>query len=334
MSGLRPAIVRLAMWAAALLLVPATAFGWGAEAHETIGLLAERELAGTRAAAEVKKLLRPGETMAVVSTWADRIKREGFDQESNEYVARNPFHPTYHYTDIPFQSTQYRANLLGARPDDLIHLYTRCIEILRGKSEAGGNPTGITPRVALMLVIHFAGDIEQPFHVGGGYVAESAGVARFIDPRVAGRIKFHSDIGGNALLIGPANLHYYWDVLAVQRAMQQATGGTSVTTYADWIAAHFPPQRSWDATGRPETWPAQWATSILPLCREMRSGLKLGPRVELPNPRPPPPFRSEWTVELPPGYERRAVETISPQLARGGHRLARLLQTIWPERTP
>ncbi len=280
---------------------------------------------------EVKKLLRPGETLAVLSTWADRIKREGFDQESNDFVIRNPAHPTYHYTDIPFQAAEYRIGLIGARRDDLVQILSRCIAILRGKSDGRSNPTGITPRVALMLVVHLAGDIEQPFHVGSGYVAEGAGGARFVDPRVSRGLKFHSDIGGNALLIGPANLHYYWDVLAVQRAMQQATGGTNAAAYADWIAAHYPAQKSWDAAGRPETWPAQWATSVLPLCREMRAGLKLGPRVEVPNPRPPPPFRSQWTVELPPGYERRAVDAVSPQLAQGGYHLARLLQAIWPD---
>jgi hypothetical protein len=325
------AMLRLALCAAAAGLVPTSVFGWGAEAHETIGLLAERQIAGTRSAGEVKRLLRPGETMAVVSTWADRIKREGFDPESNDYVARNPAHPTYHYTDIPFQAAEYRASLIGARPDDLVQLYTRCIDILRGKSDPRANPTGITPRVALMLVVHFAGDIQQPFHVGGGYIAESGGVARFVDPRGSHRVKFRSDIGGNALLIGPANLHYYWDVLAVQRAMQQATGGTNVPAYADWLAARYPPQRSWEPMGRPDTWPAQWATAVLPLCREMRAGLVLGPRVEAPNPRPPPPFRSEWMVELPPRYERRAVEVVNGQLARGGYGLAQVLKAIWPE---
>ncbi len=331
MSPRRPAKLRPVVCAVLWLLGPTLVFGWGAEAHETIGLLAERQIAGSRAASEVKRLLRPGETMAVVSTWADRVKRDGLDAEATEFVGRNPYHATYHYTDIPFQSSEYRSNLIGARPDDLIRLYARCIEILRGKSAPGENPTGISPRVALMLVIHFAGDIEQPFHVGCGYIEEHGGAARFVDPRASHREKFQSDTGGNALLIGPANLHYYWDVLAVQRAMQQATGGTNVAAYADWIASHYPPQRSWDAAGRPETWPAQWATSVLPLCREMRAGLKLGARVEVPNPRPPPPFRSEWTVELPPGYERRAAEVVSPQLAKGGYRLARLLQAIWPE---
>jgi hypothetical protein len=328
MSVWRTAIFRVS---AAALLWPAMAFGWGAEAHETIGLLAERQIAGTRAGAEVKKLLRPGESMAVVSTWADRIKREGFDQESNDFVARNPAHATYHYTDVPFQAAEYRSNLIGARPEDVVQILARCIGILRSRSDARSNPTDITPRVALMLVIHLVGDIGQPFHVGCGYIAEGASGAHFVDPRASRGVRFHSDIGGNALLIGPANLHYYWDVLAVQRAMQQATGGTNPSAYADWIAARFPPQRGWDAAGRPETWPAQWATSVLPLCREMRAGLKIGPRVEVQNPRPPPPFRSQWTLELPPGYERRAVDAVSPQLAQAGYRLAKILQAIWPD---
>ena len=331
MRWARPASWSLSASVLIWLSMPAAVYGWGNTAHELVGMLAERQLAGTRAAVEVNKLLRPGETLAVASTWADRIKRDGFDQESIDFVASNPAHPTYHYTDIPFQAAQYRADLIGARPDDLVRMYARCITILRGKSDAVSNPTGITPRVALLLVIHFAGDLGQPFHVGGGYIAESGGVARFVDPRFSRGLKARSDIGGNALMMGPANLHYFWDVLAVQRAMQQATGGANANTYADWIAAHFPVQRSWDATGQPETWPAQWATSILPLCREMRAGLKLGMRVEVPNPRPPPPFRNEWTVELPPGYERRAAEVVSPQLAQAGYRLSQVLQAIWPD---
>ena len=317
--------------AAVLLLCPSIVLGWGSEGHETVGWLAERQIAGTRAALEVKKLLRAGETLAVISTWADRIKRAGFDQESNDFLLRNPAHLTYHYTDIPFQAAEYRASLVGARPDDLIHLYARCIEILRGKSDAQDNPTGITPRVALMLIVHFAGDIEQPFHVGGGYIADGDGAPRFIDPRGMRPGSYRSDIGGNALMFGPGNVHFFWDILAVKRAMTVDAGTNNASDFAGWIAARQPPQGAWNAHGDPMTWPAQWATSILPLCRQARSGLRLGQRVEVPNPRPPPPFRSEWTIELPLGYERRAVDSVSPQLARGGYRLARLLQAIWPD---
>lgn len=310
---------------------PRVALGWGSEAHETIGLLAERQIAGTRAAAEVRKLLRSGETLAVASTWADRIKRGGFDAESNDYLLRNPGHLSYHYTDIPFQAAAYRPDLIGARPDDLVHLYGRCIAILRGRSDAKNNTTGITPRVALLLVAHFAGDIEQPFHVGGGYIAEVDGRPRFVDPRGRPRGSYRSDIGANALMFGPGNLHFYWDIMAVRRAMAQSGGSLGPRAYADWLAANFKPQADWDAKGDPASWPAQWAGSILPLARETRAGLRLGLRVEVPNPSAPPPYRSEWTVALPPEYERRATNAVGPQLARGGHRLARLLQAIWPE---
>lgn len=316
---------------AALCVCPAIAWGWGSEGHETIGMLAERQIAGTRAAAEVRKLLRFGETLAVVSTWADRVKRGGFDAESDDFILRNPAHPSYHYTDIPFQVADYRAGMVGARPSDLVHLYERCIAILRGRSDAKSNPTAITPRVALLLVAHFAGDIEQPFHVGGGYIAEVEGAPRFVDPRGRPRGSYRSDIGANALMIGAGNLHYYWDILAVQRAMVRRTGAPGARAYADWIAANIKPQADWDAKGDASSWPAQWAGSVLPLAREARAGLQLGPRVEVPNPSPPPIYRSEWTVALPPDYERRAMDAVDLQLARGGYRLARLLQDIWPE---
>ena len=318
----------------ALLLCPTVVRGWGWEGHETIGWLAERRIAGTRAATEVKKLLRPGETLAVVSTWADRIKRGGFDEESNDFVLRNPGHATYHYTDIPFQAAAYRADLIGARPEDIVQIYARCIDILRGKSNAQSNPTGITTRVALMLVVHFAGDMEQPFHIGDGYISEVGGVTRFVDPHGLPPETYRSDIGGNALMFGPGNLHYYWDILAVQRAMARNGGAANPSDFATWIAARFKPDPLWHARGEPATWPAQWATSILPLCRETRAGLRLGSRVEVPNPRPPPPFRSEWPIELPAGYERRSMDAVGPQLARGGYRLALLLQAIWPDARP
>lgn len=325
-------IVRLAVLGlAALIFWPAMALGWGWEGHETMGLLAERQIAGTRAAAEVGKLLRAGETLAVAATWADRIKRGGFDAESLDFILRNPAHPTYHYTDIPYQASEYRPNMPGARPLDLVHLYGRCIAILRGEADEKSNPTGITPRVALLLVAHFAGDIEQPFHVGGGYIAEVNGAPHFVDPRQRSPGSFRSDIGANALMFGPGNLHFYWDVLAVQRAMMRRSGSTGARAYADWSESNFKPQADWKAKGDPATWPAQWAGSVLPLAREARAGLRLGPRVEVPNPNAPPPFRSEWTVALPPDYERFALDAVDLQLARGGYRLAQLLKAIWPE---
>ena len=36
-------------------------------------------------------------------------------------------------------------------------------------------------------------------------------------------------------------------------------------------------------------------------------------------------------VELPPGYEGRAVGAVSPQLAQAGYQLAKVLQAIWPD---
>ena len=90
---------------AMLWLVTTAALAFGNDAHHTIGAIADQQLAGTRAAAEVTKLLAPDETLSTAAIWADRAK--GYcgplTPEMHVFVSANPKHHDYHFTDVPFQ---------------------------------------------------------------------------------------------------------------------------------------------------------------------------------------------------------------------------------------
>ncbi len=318
----------------ALFACASSSLAWGPEGHATVGSLADKHLAGTRAETEMRKLLRPGETLARMGSWADRIKGGGFDAESKDYIEKNPDHGGYHYTDIPFNAAAYRPYLVGARPEDLIQMYARCIKILRGTATPGENPTGITPRVALLLLAHFAGDLEQPLHVGAAYIATIQGREEFVDPTGMAPGTYAESRGGNELLVGPANLHSCWDSVYTQRAMQRATGGTSAEIFAAWLLATLKPQRAWAGKGEPETWPMQWANDILPLCRMAHEGIRLGPRLRVPSTSSATGFKSQWRTQLPSSHERTALTVIPEQLAKGGWRLAQVLLAVWPDKKP
>lgn len=315
----------------ALPLLATSLFGWAADGHTTTGWLCERYLAGSRAETEVRKLLRPGESIERLTTWADGIKRGASDLDSDEFLKNNPDHATYHYVNLPFQAKIYSLDTIGARPDDLVQMFARCIKILRGKATPEENPTSISPRHALLLLIHFCGDLAQPLHVGCSYIADVQGKQEFIDPIGWTGAPFADDWGGNGLRLPPSNLHSYWDQNFVQKAMQRATGGTNPQIYGAWLQKNFAPQSDWRGKGEPETWPAQWANESLALSRAAHEGLRIGVRSELPSRRSGESGRSTWDVQLPNGYDLRAMDVVNGQLAKAGWRMAEVLRTIWPD---
>src|SRR5438128_8575075 len=100
------------------------AWGWGGEGHETIGAIVDTLLAGSPAAQHVQGLLVPGETLSTAAIWADCAKgflycHRSLTPEMQAFVATNPRHHNYHYTDVPFEVTQYVTDAVGTDPDDV-----------------------------------------------------------------------------------------------------------------------------------------------------------------------------------------------------------------------
>jgi hypothetical protein len=129
----------LAALAAAL---PPAIHGFGDEGHRVVGLLAEMHLKNSRALGEVRRILRPQETLADAAIWPDTIKNPLYeDADTGLFRLEHPAQDTYHYTNPAFQATRYDPSLPGARPTDVLQMTRECIRVLRRGSD-GSAGTG------------------------------------------------------------------------------------------------------------------------------------------------------------------------------------------------
>jgi hypothetical protein len=145
-------------WPAALLalLVASPLAAWGDEGHRIVGLLAESELTPA-ARTEVHRLLasEPEPTLAGVAGWADEVR----DEPRWRHTAR------WHWVNLPREAPcSYVPARDCARGNCIVGAIERQLAILaeRRKSDAAR-------RDALKFVVHFIGDVHQPFHAGFGF---------------------------------------------------------------------------------------------------------------------------------------------------------------------
>lgn len=302
---------------ASILTVSAGAFG--ESGHRIIGTLAELHLGSARARDEVKKILRPNESLADAAVWPDEIKDPLYeDDDTAIFRMHHPAHDTYHYANLPFQADRYALDVIGARPTDIVQTSRECIRVLR-------TGTGMfTRREALRLLVHFIGDMHQPLHVGNAFVTPRGPLA-FMVP--SGPTGWRTTLGGNLLVYGPENrfnIHSYWDSHAVNITM----GQDDVPTFSARLLKDVPVQAAWRLTGDADSWPAQIATEGLARSKDAHRGLRLIAHLGPDEARRTTPHR--WTVEQPAGYDDRARPLVRQQLALGGYRLAETLKAIWP----
>jgi hypothetical protein len=290
----------------------------GESGHRIVGRVAEFHLRGSRALAEVGKILRPQETLGDASVWPDTIKNPLYeDGDTPLFRLDHPAQDTYHYTNIPFQAARYDPSLPGARPTDILQITRECIRVLRGGS------TAFTRREALRMLAHTVGDMHQPLHSGNAYVS-ATGPLRFVQPE--GPTGWRTTAGGNALVYGPQdrfNLHSYWDSHIVNLAMQK----DDVATYASKLVAEVKVAPDWTDTGDPDAWPERWVNEALVYAKEAHQDIRLTVYLGPDESRGVP---HRWRIEQPAGYDDRSRARIRIQLAKGGYRLAGLLKSIWP----
>src|SRR5437773_3307792 len=191
-----------------IFLAPAvSALAWGDEGHQTVGKIAALRIK-PRTAEKIALILKPGETLANIATWADTVKyrigKTDPDPDTNAFlqdVAHNEKNNEWHYDDLPLGCKNYQT-CTGFTPDnDIVHMLNVCIRTLQGHPDPN-HP--LSQRSALKLLVHFLGDIHQPLHVGCGFIdvnGPNGAILIVSDPVVIKQKSLPSDKGANDLVI-------------------------------------------------------------------------------------------------------------------------------------
>lgn len=194
--------------------MPFYSFGWGVLGHRIVGQIAESYLT-PKAKTEVQKILGD-ETIAMASNWADFIKSDS----SYSYVS------SWHYIDLDpgMTKSQLQAYL---EKDTVTDIYTKMNLIINELKNK--NLPMEKKRTDLKLLIHFVGDVHQPFHVG-----------------------HHDDLGGNKIKVSwfntPTNLHAIWDEQLInfqQLSYTEYTDAINHTTAKQRLAWQKDPISDW-----------------------------------------------------------------------------------------
>src|SRR5579863_880979 len=150
-------------------LVPSTLFGWGPEGHEIVAALAQARLSD-RAKIRIQSLIGD-RSLASIANWADEIR----PQRDETY--------NWHFVDIPKDAPGFSDGrdcfLPNSGHKDAATDHHNCvvdrIEIFEHVLADRNAPR--EGRVeALKFLVHFVGDIHQPFHgigeaAGGNQIA-------------------------------------------------------------------------------------------------------------------------------------------------------------------
>jgi hypothetical protein len=248
-------------------------------------------------------------------------------------------HTQYHFVDLAIQRTRYEEGPVGTHPWDLVHGINTAATVLSRPACDGPNPStepvanpshfrpnrpgfSFTCAEALMMLVHFVGDLHQPMHVGGVYLDQN-GTPVDPDSSAAERARERqtSTHGANSLHFtespNSGELHGHWDE-------------TSPQNYTNAELAHVPA-----TPGNPGTWAATWATDSLALAGQALRPLSFSQRHDIPH------DGALWVVSVAQCsdpvehdprhcYDKHMREAQHDQIAKAGVRLAEILVSIWP----
>ena len=153
---------RLVVAVGALLALAAVSVqGWGPQGHRLVALVAANHL--TAAARQNVQRLLDGESLADVSIWAD------------EYLAGNNQTSFWHYVNIPPDAPRYDRDRdcprqPGVSPGGRGDNWRDCVvDRIRYNHErlADRSLDRADRAIALKFLVHFIGDLHQPFHALG-----------------------------------------------------------------------------------------------------------------------------------------------------------------------
>ncbi len=194
------------------LLIPAIVFAtllastdllhaWGGQGHRLVGLLAAERL--TPVAKQNVAWLLEGQSLADVASWADSIRTE------------QAYTGLWHYVDLPVDATAYDRDRdcprqTGVEAGTRSDRWRDCVVDRIGYwEERLANPKldRADRATALKFIVHFIGDVHQPFHGIGPTGGND------IPVRVFGQ----ADCGNDPARPSPCNLHSVWDGRMISR---------------------------------------------------------------------------------------------------------------------
>jgi hypothetical protein len=301
-----------------MLFFAAPAMGWWCEGHEAVAIIASHHLSPAATAA-VTKLLKEYPSlvprackddmtnpMAIASTWADDVKR-------SEKTG------SWHFMDIPLGLKKGDPEVYcvpigpsvngGERPGCILSALRSMVNILHSEKESDEEKA-----TALRYLIHLVGDLHQPLHTTS-----------------------NNDQGGNCTPVQffdeakISNLHSVWDGMALNRDL--AGKKETLTQLAERIDQEYSSKRASWVKNAPEFDKWAWEGHVIAQ-KVVYADLDPKPPVEKYDPKPQCDVERErfgaLHIKAADAYEKEAAPVIEEQLAKGGYRLAEILNIIWP----
>jgi S1/P1 Nuclease len=357
----------------AALQFPA-AQAYGPLGHEIVGAIADERLANTPTAAKISALL-DGLTLEKAGLVADEIRgwdkkgvddprsfhysaHRNIDRQLRDFWRANPptpgpnpgapSHHWFHYTDVPVVPLQtYQDGKAGRSEWDVVHMIPFCIQVLQGRAPEQ-NERGISKAVAVILLVHYVGDIHQPLHVGAEYFDQQGQVADPDKDKSA-----LGDEGGNTFTLELSDepprrpgmhkkkFHGFWDNDAVNALFLQVPSMLPKSELQALIEPHKRELIHEMATHEPNNWrmprkvsvdsyAEMWADEILPTAREAYARLQF---MDVhPQQDESRIVAAGEAVEKPAAHRERyrvwATNVVRDELHKAGWRLADLLEKI------
>jgi hypothetical protein len=283
-----------------MTLTPFDSFGWSAEAHRAIAMIAIERLQGSRTTGALSKILG-SLTLADIATCPDEVRdlEEYGTKMSAVCAGLFPVPPKgtapWHFVDTPIKSATFTptAKDVSAACMDtctLIQIKKYLVVLSNFKPDDAGEKK-LADQQALSYVVHFIGDIHQPLHAADR----------------------NGDKGGNAehvkfFTTDKVPLHTIWDNQIVARI--EKTPEDLVADLKTEIAA---------ANAEPTVTSTDWAIQSYLLARDV--AYKGVPAV------PKDGQKDADVATLGQPYQDLAAPVVRTQIARAGVRLAAALQS-------
>jgi hypothetical protein len=324
---------------------PTHSLAWDFKGHRVVGSVADQIL-NANAKQKVAQIL--GFELRIAGPWADCVKsvvqnddgtftykedpnhpeyeipctsfRTPTEQKRMEdYVGRNWFqciypptgrqrgcHNTYHFDDVAIERDRFDRSYMGTNEHDLVAAITAAIAVLRDKP-ASAPFSIVDKKEALFMLAHFLGDLHQPLHVGSVYLDANG---TLVDPDSVHQIDPTTDtVGGNNIEDQHRIFHAEWDAIPTDL-------GETATSELLTAARGQPP-----SSGNIEDWPVAWASDTIVASHDAFAGARF---------KQISPHHWSVTFDDRDAYLASQDRIQRTQLAKGGARLAELLNAIWP----